>query len=132
MERGYQSDLGVGLLILVAAAAVITLGATGIATGLAQADARADQATLGAVGAAPGIRRRLAGAQAMSLAWLGSLFGIGAGFAPALALIGAVRSLEVTIPWLSLMLVLVGIPLLAGATAFVFTRSRVPMERRVG
>ena len=131
VERGYVSDYGLGLLLLVAAAAVITLGATGIATGLAQADARADQATLAAVGAPPGLRRRLAAAQALSLAALGSLFGIAAGFVPALALIGAVPSLEATVPWLPLALVLVGIPVLAGVLAFAFTRSRVPVQRRL-
>ncbi|HEU4912843.1 MAG TPA: FtsX-like permease family protein [Actinomycetes bacterium] len=131
VERGYVSDYALGLMLLVGAAAVITLGATGIATGLAQADARADHATLAAVGAAPGVRRRLASAQALSLAALGSLLGIASGFVPALALIGAVRSLEVTVPWLQLSLVLVGIPLLAGALAFAFTRSRVPLERRI-
>lgn len=131
VERGYVSDYALGLMLLVGAAAVITLGATGIATGLAQADARADHATLAAVGAAPAIRRRLAAAQALSLAALGSLLGIASGFVPALALIGAVRSLEVTVPWVQLSLVLVGIPLLAGASAFAFTRSRVPLQRRV-
>lgn len=131
VERGYVSDYALGLVLLVAAAGVITLGATGIATGLAQADARADHATLAAVGAAPAIRRRLAGAQALSLAGLGALLGIGAGFVPAFALIGAVRSLEVTVPWVQLSLVLVGIPLLAGVSAFAFTRSRVPLQRRV-
>lgn len=131
VERGYVSDYALGLMLLVAGAAVITLGATGIATGLAQADARADHATLAAVGAAPGVRRRLAAAQALSLAALGALLGIAAGFVPALALIGAVRSLEVTVPWLQLSLVLVGIPLLAGVLAFAFTRSGVPLPRRV-
>mgnify|MGYP006173677701 CR=1 FL=1 len=57
IERGYVSDYGLGLLALVVGAGVITLGAAGIATGLAQADARADHATLAAVGAAPRLRR---------------------------------------------------------------------------
>lgn len=49
VERGYVSGYGLGLLALSPAAAVITLGAAGIATGLAQADARADHATLAGV-----------------------------------------------------------------------------------
>jgi putative ABC transport system permease protein len=57
--------------------------------------------------------------------------GIAAGFVPALALIGAVESLDLVVPWSRLAAVLVGIPLLAGALAWLLTRSRVPLERRV-
>jgi putative ABC transport system permease protein len=131
VERGYTSDYGLGILALVVGAAVVTLGASGIATGLAQADARADHATLAAVGAAPRLRRTLAAAQALSIAALGTALGVAAGFVPALALIGAVESLDLVIPWLQLTEVLVGIPLLAGALAWLLTRSRVPLERRI-
>jgi putative ABC transport system permease protein len=131
VERGYVSDYGLGLLALVLGAGVITLGAAGIATGLAQADARADHATLAAVGAAPRLRRSLAAAQALSIAGLGTALGIAAGFIPALALIGAVESLDLVVPWFRLAAVLVGIPLLAGALAWLLTRSRVPLERRL-
>ena len=132
VERGYTSSYGLGLLALVGAATVITLGAAGIATGLAQADARADHATLAAVGAAPRVRRTLAAAQALTIALMGALLGIAAGFVPALALIGAVDSLHVVVPWVRLATVLVGVPLLAGALAWLLTRSRVPLERRLG
>jgi putative ABC transport system permease protein len=132
VERGYTSEYGLGLLALVVGCGVITLGAAGVATGLAQADARADHATLAAVGAAPLLRRTLAAAQALTIALLGTALGIAAGFVPALALIGAVQSLHVVVPWLRLATVLVVIPLLAGGLAWVLTRSRVPLERRVG
>lgn len=132
VERGYQSSYGLGLLSLVLAAGVITLGASGVATGLAQADARADHATLAAVGAAPRLRRTLAAAQALTIALLGTALGIAAGFVPAVALIGAVESLHLVIPWLLLATVLLGVPLLAGALAWLLTRSRVPLERRLG
>ena len=56
------------LLALLIGTTVITLGAAGIATGLAAADGRADLATLAAVGAAPRTRRLLAGAQALIVA----------------------------------------------------------------
>lgn len=131
VERGYTSDYGLGLLALVVGAGVITLGASGVATGLAQADARADHATLAAVGAAPRLRRTLAAAQALTIAGLGTALGIAAGFVPAVALIGAVESLDLVIPWVRLLTVLVVIPLLAGTSAWLLTRSRVPLERRV-
>ena len=131
VERGYTSDYGLGLLALVVGAGVITLGAAGVSTGLAQADARADHATLAAIGAAPRLRRTLAAAQALTIAGLGTALGIAAGFVPAVALIGAVASLDLVIPWVRLLTVLVVIPVLAGVLAWLFTRSRVPLERRV-
>ena len=54
VERGYRDGYGVGLLALLVGSAVVALGAAGVATGLAQADGRADQSTLAAVGADPG------------------------------------------------------------------------------
>ena len=131
VERGYESAYGLGLLALVLAAAVITLGAAGIATGLAQADARADHATLAAVGADPRLRRTLSALQALLVAGLGTALGIAVGFVPAVALIGAVASLELTVPWIPLLFVLVGLPCLAAAGAWACTPSRLPMERRV-
>ncbi len=131
VERGYESDYGLGLIALVAGAALVTLGAAGIATGLAQADARADHATLAAVGATPRLRRTLAAAQALAVAGLGTILGVLAGLVPGLAFIGAVGSLDVAIPWLTLAEVLVGIPLVAALCAWLLTRSRLPLERRV-
>lgn len=131
VERGYQSDYGLGLLALVGGAALITLGAAGIATGLAQADARADHATLAAVGATPGLRRTLAAAQALAVAGLGTVLGVFAGLVPGLAFVGAVDSLDVAVPWITLAEVLVGIPLVAAVCAWLLTRSRLPLERRV-
>lgn len=131
VERGYQSRYGLGLLGLVAGAAVITLGAAGIATGLAQADARADHATLAAVGAAPGLRRTLAASQALAVAGLGTALGIASAFVPAVAFIGASPGLDLVVPWPTLAEVLVALPLLAAACAWLFTRSRVPLDRRL-
>ncbi|HEU0103012.1 MAG TPA: FtsX-like permease family protein [Mycobacteriales bacterium] len=54
LERGYESAYGVGLLALLAGSALLVIGASGIATGLAAADGRADLSTLAAVGASPG------------------------------------------------------------------------------
>lgn len=131
VERGYVSNYGLGLLALVVGAGVVTLGAAGIATGLAQADARADHATLAAVGAAPRLRRRLAAAQALSISVLGTALGVAAGFVPAVALIGALPGIELTVPYWQLAQILVAIPAIAAGSAWLLTRSRVPMERRV-
>ncbi|RJK94906.1 FtsX-like permease family protein [Vallicoccus soli] len=130
VERGYVSRYGVGLLALAAAAALVTLGATGVSTGLAQADARADHATLAAVGATPRLRRSLAGAQALVVAGLGGALGIAAGFVPALAFVGSDPQMTVVLPWPSLATILVGVPLLAAAGAWLCTRSRLPLVAR--
>jgi putative ABC transport system permease protein len=130
VERGYRSEFSLGLLALVLGAGVITLGAAGIATGLAQADARPDHATLAAVGADPRMRRSLAAMQALAIAGIGTVLGVAAGLVPALALVGATPALEPVLPWAQLLALLAGVPLLAAAAAWLCTRSRMPMDRR--
>jgi putative ABC transport system permease protein len=112
-------------------AALITLLATGVATGLSQADARPDHATLSAVGASPRVRRTLAGAQSWTLALLGTLLGVVAGFVPGVALLWARPGFDVVIPWRTLGLTLAVVPLLAGLGALLLTRSRLPLDRRL-
>ena len=131
VETGYHSDYGPGLLALVGGAALVTLLATGVATGLAQADARPDHATLAAVGATPRLRRRLAGAQSWSLALLGTFLGVIAGWCPQSALVWARPDFDVVMPWRALTLTLLVVPALAGVGAFLLTRSRLPLDRRL-
>lgn len=112
-------------------AALITLGAAGIATGLAQADSRDDHATLAAIGAPPRVRRTLAAAQSLTIAGLGTGLGVLAGFVPGVALIGAVESLDLVVPWVLLAAGVAGVPLLAAAAAWLLTRLRLPLRRRI-
>ncbi len=130
VERGYSSGLGVWLLILLAGAAVVTLGASGIVTGLTAADSRADLATLAAVGASPRTRRWLMAASAAVTALLGSVLGIAAGLVPAAGLISSRREFSMILPWPHLLVIAFGVPALAALFAWVFTRSRLPMPRR--
>jgi putative ABC transport system permease protein len=131
VERGYRDNFGPGLLALLLGSAVITLGAAGIATGLAQADARADHATLAAIGAPARLRRTLSAAQAATVAVLGSLLGTVSGFVPAIAFLYALPGYDVVVPWLNLLVIVLVVPLVAAACAWLLTRSRLPMERRV-
>jgi putative ABC transport system permease protein len=131
VERGYQSRYSTGLLALILGATIVTVGAAGISTGLAQADARADHATLLAVGATPRVRRSLAASQALAIAGLGSVLGLISGLVPALAYVGAINSLTLVMPWGTLALLLVGVPVLASAGAYFVTRSRLPLDRRM-
>ena len=150
VERGYQDDSGAIAIGLAAAALVVAIAAAGIATGLAAVDSQADLATLAAVGAAPRIRRTLSGFQCAVIAAMGALLGSAAGLVPAAALWrshgmnqragydaqqGVVLlppSEWLTVPWGSIALIVVGLPLLAWLLAAGFTRSRVVLTRRLG
>lgn len=146
VERGYVSQYGLGLLALVVAAALITLGGTFTAVGLAAAESRPDLATLAAVGAGPGLRRRIAASQAGVITGLGAALGVATGFLAGWALIrmrqpvsgawfGAPQAANgwgLTVPWPHLGIVAVGVPLLAVLIGFVTTRSRLPLVRRLG
>ncbi|MFC3505093.1 FtsX-like permease family protein [Micromonospora krabiensis] len=128
-------------LLLAAAAGLITVGAAGIATGLAAAEGRADLSTLAAVGASPGVRRMLSLCQAGVIAGLGSALGIVAGLGTAaLVLFSTNRQYAdswpvqepypLVVPWTALG-VLALVPLVTMLGAGLFTRSRLPVERRL-
>lgn len=145
VERGYQDAYLPGLLALVVGAAVITLGAAATATGLAMTDARPDLATLAAVGASLGVRRRLSVSTSLVITGLGTALGLVAGAVPGVA---AVRSLQqppegyvgvfgfgdggwpLVVPWTSLVVTVVAVPLLAALAAVLLTRGRLPMTSR--
>ncbi|MFC4145440.1 FtsX-like permease family protein [Micromonospora mangrovi] len=129
------------LLLLAVGAGVITLGAAGAATGLAAAEARRDLSTLAAVGASPRVRRILSLCQAGVIAVLGSVLGLVAGTGSAVIILTSVNRrlaeswpvqspYPVVVPW-STLGVLVVVPLLAMLGAALFTRSRLPVERRL-
>jgi putative ABC transport system permease protein len=141
VERGYVSDYGIGLLALVVGSALLVLGASGIATGLAAADGRADLSTLASVGATPGMRRRLAGAQSLVIAALGTALGVVAGLVPAIGFIRALNApvdgipravpFPLVLPWDLLLVTGLVVPLLAALAAVLLTRSRLPLVRRL-
>ncbi|WP_432049721.1 FtsX-like permease family protein [Verrucosispora sp. NA02020] len=145
---GAQFELGHGftgteplLLLLAGVSAVVTVGAAGIATGLAAAEGRADLSTLASVGAGPGVRKLLSLCQAGVIAVLGSLLGIVAGLGSAMIILTFTNRrlaegwpveppYPLLVPWLTLG-VLVVVPLVAMAGAALLTRSRLPVERRL-
>ncbi|WFF03448.1 FtsX-like permease family protein [Micromonospora sp. WMMD964] len=134
-------DVSPLLLLLAAAAGLITVGAAGIATALAAAEGRAELTTLAAVGAAPGLRRLLAICQAGVIAGLGSVLGIVAGLGTAAIVLFSVNRqyagdwpvpdpYPILVPWPTLG-VLVLVPVVAMLGAGLFTRARLPIERRL-
>jgi putative ABC transport system permease protein len=86
VEEGYVSKNSVIMLALAIFAGLVTIGAAGIATGLAQADAEPDLRTLTAVGAPPRVRRTLSGFQCGVVAAMGVVLGSAAGTLPAVGL----------------------------------------------
>ncbi|WP_020523433.1 FtsX-like permease family protein [Catelliglobosispora koreensis] len=142
-ERGPRRDIDVVALLLAIGAVVIAVGAAGIATGLAAADARADLATLAAVGAAPAVRRRLTVSSAGLIAGMGALLGTLTGLIIALTLIVTINAFDAekiiwpvappipfTVPASNMLIVLV-VPVIAMAGTALFTRARLPIERRI-
>ncbi|GAA4562315.1 hypothetical protein GCM10023176_03230 [Micromonospora coerulea] len=136
---GPASDRRPLLLLLAAGSGLITLGAAGVATGLAAAEGRRDLSILAAVGASPGVRRVLSLCQAGVIAVLGSVLGIVAGLGSAVIILASVNRryaaawpvetpYPVVVPW-STLGVLVVVPLLAMLGAGLVTRSRLPVER---
>lgn len=140
-------DEDVILLILALFAGVVTLGAAAITTGLAKADAEADLTTLSAVGAPPGVRRTLSGFQCLVVALTGVLLGTVAGVVPAVSLrlidlreaMASMRKepmdsayTPIVMPWETIGLLALVVPVLAGLLAAAFAGSRLKLARRAG
>lgn len=152
VEDGYTSENSIILLSLTVFAGLITIGAAGIATGLAQADAEADLKTLAAVGAPPRVRRTLSGFQCGVVAAMGVLLGSAAGVLPAVGLrlterrdqikfheqaldqgfssADSVPYVPIIVPWETLAALLVAVPVGAALLAALVTRSRGALSRR--
>ncbi|ROS23656.1 ABC transporter permease [Cellulomonas sp. PhB150] len=137
VERGYEGQTPLMLWILVIAALVVGLGATGLAMALAAAEFRPDLATLAAVGASPRTRRRVSAAQSAVIVLLGVGLGTMTGLVLGWVLVhsyegfdGASR-LPVTVPWPQVVAILVGVPLVTIVGAYLLTRSRLPVTRRL-
>ncbi|MEV7277066.1 ABC transporter permease [Streptomyces sp. NPDC093111] len=152
LEEGYVSKTSLVLLALTVFAGLVTIGAAGIATGLAQADAEADLKTLAAVGAPPRVRRTLSGFQCGVVAAMGVVLGSAAGVLPAIGLrLTEERAqlrfyqenlengwsssdtppyVPIVVPWETLAALLVAVPLGAALLAALVTRSRGALARR--
>ncbi|MEU9298984.1 ABC transporter permease [Streptomyces sp. NPDC048269] len=152
IEAGYEAGSDLVLLALTVFAGLVTIGAAGIATGLAQADAEADLKTLAAVGAAPRVRRTLSGFQCGVVALMGVVLGSAAGVLPAAGLrlvqqrelehlyrsgvdmgympVDSVPYVPIAVPWDTLGWLLIAVPLGAALLAALVTRSNDALARR--
>jgi putative ABC transport system permease protein len=141
VDRPTESDVQQTLSLLGLVAGIITLAAAALATGLAAADGRRDLTTLAAVGATPTLRKLLSLSQAGVIAGIGGLLGTAAGVGSALALLAALNVgytnrwptpelNPLAIPWPNIAISLLVVPAAAMLGAALFTRSRLPIERR--
>jgi putative ABC transport system permease protein len=148
IERGFERDDTVALLILMGIIGAIILVATFVSTALSMAEQLPLMGTLAAVGATRMTRRKLAAAQAFHLAGLGAVVGAAIGILPGIA---AARTVTTTfgrtyggfsdqlpemvgpfvvVPWLQIAAPIVVIPLVAAVFAFVSIRRAPTVTRR--
>jgi putative ABC transport system permease protein len=131
VERGYVSQgVTAGLLVLLAVSAIVTLGATGITTGLSIAESRPDLTTLSAVGAAPLTRRLVVASQSATVALLGAVLGVMSGLIPAWAVVQGRSGMTFALPWQTIGLSLVAIPVIAVLVTSAFVRTPSMLLRR--
>ena len=145
VEHGYQrpDQVVIVQLVLGGLGAVLMLGGTLTATFLALSDARPDLATLAAVGASPRTRRGVAASYALVVGLVGALLGALVGLVPGIAITYPLTrpgyygeltgdpSHYLDIPWLLVLGVVVGLPLLTAALVGLSARSRLPMVARL-
>ena len=126
-------------LILGAAAAVTAVVAVLVGlmvTSLALVDGRADSRTLASVGGPPGLRRRVAASSAGFVTLLGCTTGVASGLvaswvlSPLFGPAGDRAQHVFAVPWMVMGALVVVVPLLTAAAAYLTTRSRIPLTRR--
>ncbi len=146
IERGFQREDRKIMFGVFALGVFLLTTVTLISTSLALAEQQNDMGTLAAVGATKGTRRRFAGAQAATVALIGSVLGLLIGaIAGRTIAIGLTSSrwdelAEVSVriaptiryPALSLVIVLVGVPLLAALIAMAAIRRAPEVTHRAG
>ncbi|MCT2585426.1 ABC transporter permease [Actinophytocola gossypii] len=116
---------------LAGGAGLVTLLGVGITVALSAAESRADLATLAAVGAQPRRRRLLAGAQGLVISGMGTVLGLVVGAGIGFVVVPLSGDLAFPVPWESLAVTVVAVPLLAVLVSMLSTRSNLPMVRRV-
>jgi putative ABC transport system permease protein len=145
VERGFQNEAWLILLILFSVAGSLVLIASLISTALSLAESQNDMATLAAVGATRHNRRGIAASQALVVALCGCLLGLVVGLVPGIAITWPLTTQGwspvtgqpftqppiIVIPWLHLVAVCVGVPLLAAGLAWLAVRRHPQMTRRM-
>ena len=129
------TDASPWLALVVAATAVLAIGASAIALGLARVERRPDDATLAAVGGSRMLRRNIAGWQAAIVAGVGMLTGVAAGILPvwgvSLAAQGTYNPAQFSdMPWPWLAALAVGLPVAIALASWLVPPRHPDLTRR--
>lgn len=116
---------------IVAAVAVLVLGAGAVTLGLARVERRRDDATLSAIGAAPMLRRNIAFWQGLTIIGLGSITGTIAGLVAAwgISILNPQSSLA-DVSWFPLVTIAFGLPLLTAIINWLIPPQNTELSRR--
>jgi MFS family permease len=123
------------LVPLLAGVAVLVLGASSVALGLARFERRPDDATLAAVGGTNALRRRIGFWQGLVIAGFGTFAGAAAGILPPIGFMlqsqtgGQVLQLA-DVPWGLLVALAVGLPLVIAVVNWIVPPRRPELTRR--
>jgi MFS family permease len=130
-ERGPSDDMFWMVPVLLGVA-VLVLGASAVALGLARFERRPDDATLTAIGGTPGLRRRIGFWQGLIIAGFGTIAGAAAGVLPPIGF--AIQSrgelLAEDMPWLALAGLAFALPLLIAAASWLIPPRAPELTRR--
>jgi putative ABC transport system permease protein len=143
-ERGFVSDYGTIIAVLLGIFTLLLLVITLTSTALTLTEQENDQATLAALGSGRGTRRVMAGAQAFTLCFIGAALGVAVGIVPGVALAhpltaqsynpltGASINGEpvLVFPWLVLLGFAVAVPVVAAGLAAAGIRKAPDATRR--
>lgn len=144
VSRGYVPYDTLVALIVGGMLGMIILVATLVATALSTAETQSLMGTFAAVGATRRTRRALAASQAASLGLVGTLLGVLVGLVPGIAMARASTAYDpggvagtthvdptVVVPWLHLLVPVLGVPALAAVLAWAAIRRRPTVTRRL-
>jgi hypothetical protein len=117
------SQQGQGFRVLILALVLLfAVSVTGIAIALGEAESRPEQRSLLALGADPGLRRRIAASRAAVLALVAAILAIPAGMLPVWGIFSRDDYYVVALPVLEFIGVLVVLPVVAVASAWLLSR----------
>ncbi len=126
-ERLHRVDSRAFLRVVLAITLLTGLVVIGVATALSSAESAADARVLHAVGAAPGVLRGHLAARAGYLALLGGVLAVPAGLLPVIGLLPAANlELQLTLPWVELGIVTLGLPWIAWGGTWLFAAATGP------
>ena len=129
-EAGPADTIGTTGWAVVALAALVALGASAVALGLARADGRRDDVTLSSIGASPVVRRNFAFWQALVIVGGGAFIGGLLGLAP-IAAISLAGAMPFAPPWWQVIAIVVVLPIGIAVGSWLLTgRSRFTVGRR--